>query len=137
MDVFKKAELSECRLKSAAGNPTVAMVEAAFRHHGLHWRYVNMEVLPASAGGDYHELGSRFCRDRRLPRASSNPDGVGTHRLHSDSGGRASGAIGADAEKEAGLRVATPTAHFHRIESRFRSVRRNLRLASGASAIHT
>ena len=31
----------------AAGNPTVAMVEAAFRHHGLHWRYVNMEVPPA------------------------------------------------------------------------------------------
>ncbi len=31
----------------AAGNPTVAMVEAAFRHHGLHWRYVNMEVTPA------------------------------------------------------------------------------------------
>ncbi len=27
--------------------------------------------------------------------------------------------------------------HFHRIESRFRSVRRNLRLASGAPAIHT
>ena len=31
----------------AAGNPTVAMVEAAFQHHGLHWRYVNMEVPPA------------------------------------------------------------------------------------------
>ncbi|KAF0173520.1 MAG: shikimate dehydrogenase [Limisphaerales bacterium] len=31
----------------AAGNPTVAMVEAAFCHHGLHWRYVNMEVPPA------------------------------------------------------------------------------------------
>ena len=31
----------------AAGNPTVAMVETAFRHHGLHWRYVNMEVPPA------------------------------------------------------------------------------------------
>lgn len=31
----------------AAGNPTVAMIEAAFRHHGLHWRYVNMEVTPA------------------------------------------------------------------------------------------
>jgi shikimate dehydrogenase len=33
--------------QGAAGNPTVAMVEAAFQHHGLHWRYVNMEVLPA------------------------------------------------------------------------------------------
>ena len=31
----------------AAGNPTVAMIEAAFACHGLHWRYVNMEVEPA------------------------------------------------------------------------------------------
>lgn len=29
------------------GNPTVAMVEAAFRHHGLNWRYINCEVPPA------------------------------------------------------------------------------------------
>lgn len=28
------------------GNPTVAMVEAAFRHHGLNWRYINCEVPP-------------------------------------------------------------------------------------------
>ncbi|MXX63103.1 MAG: shikimate dehydrogenase [Holophagales bacterium] len=28
----------------AAENPTVEMVEAAFRHHDLHWRYVNCEV---------------------------------------------------------------------------------------------
>jgi shikimate dehydrogenase len=33
--------------EGAAGNPTVAMIEAAFAHHGLHWRYVNMEVPPA------------------------------------------------------------------------------------------
>jgi shikimate dehydrogenase len=32
--------------QGAAGNPTVAMVEAAFQHHGLPWRYVNMEVAP-------------------------------------------------------------------------------------------
>ena len=32
--------------QGAAGNPTVAMVEAAFQHHGLNWRYVNMEVPP-------------------------------------------------------------------------------------------
>ena len=32
--------------QGAAGNPTVAMVEAAFRHHDLKWRYVNMEVAP-------------------------------------------------------------------------------------------
>jgi shikimate dehydrogenase len=30
----------------ANGNPTVAMIEAAFRHHGLNWRYVNCEVPP-------------------------------------------------------------------------------------------
>src|ERR1041384_6166119 len=40
-------ELVGSMSQGAAGNPTVAMVEAAFRHHGLHWRYVNMEVLPA------------------------------------------------------------------------------------------
>lgn len=33
--------------QGAAGNPTVAMIEAAFAHHGLHWRYVNMEVEPS------------------------------------------------------------------------------------------
>jgi shikimate dehydrogenase len=30
----------------AAENPTVAMVEAAYRHHGMDWRYVNCEVPP-------------------------------------------------------------------------------------------
>ena len=30
----------------AAENPTVAMVEAAYRHHGLDWRYINCEVAP-------------------------------------------------------------------------------------------
>jgi len=27
-------------------NPTVAMVEAAYRHHGLDWRYINCDVAP-------------------------------------------------------------------------------------------
>lgn len=40
-------ELVGSMSQGAAGNPTVAMIEAAFLHHGLHWRYVNMEVLPA------------------------------------------------------------------------------------------
>jgi shikimate dehydrogenase len=40
-------ELTGSMSQGAAGNPTVAMVEAAFAHHGLHWRYVNMEVAPA------------------------------------------------------------------------------------------
>lgn len=30
----------------AAENPTVEMVEAAYRHHGLHFRYLNTEVTP-------------------------------------------------------------------------------------------
>lgn len=39
-------ELVGSMSQGAAGNPTVAMIEAAFRHHGLRWRYVNMEVTP-------------------------------------------------------------------------------------------
>jgi shikimate dehydrogenase len=34
----------------AAENPTVAMVEAAYRHHGLAWRYINCEVAPRFLG---------------------------------------------------------------------------------------
>ena len=36
--------------QGAAGNPTVAMIEAAFRHHGLNWRYINCEVPPELLG---------------------------------------------------------------------------------------
>lgn len=43
-------ELVGSMSQGAAGNPTVAMVEAAFAHHSLHWRYVNMEVTPADLG---------------------------------------------------------------------------------------
>jgi len=34
----------------AAENPTVAMMEAAFRHHGLDIRYINCEVPPEKLG---------------------------------------------------------------------------------------
>jgi shikimate dehydrogenase len=34
----------------AAENPTVAMVEAAYRHHGIDARYLNCEVQPAALG---------------------------------------------------------------------------------------
>lgn len=34
----------------AGENPTVAMIEAAFRHHGLNWRYINCEVAPQNLG---------------------------------------------------------------------------------------
>ncbi len=43
-------ELIGSMSQGAAGNPTVAMVEAAFAHHGLHWRYINMEVTPENLG---------------------------------------------------------------------------------------
>ena len=34
----------------AAGNPTVVMVEAAYRHHGIDARYLNCEIPPGSLG---------------------------------------------------------------------------------------
>lgn len=34
----------------AAGNPTVVMVEAAYRHHGIDARYLNCEVPPGALG---------------------------------------------------------------------------------------
>ena len=43
-------ELVGSMSQGADGNPTVAMVEAAFRHHGLHWRYINLEVSPEDLG---------------------------------------------------------------------------------------
>ena len=36
--------------QSAAANPTVAMIEAAYRHHRLDWRYINCEVTPEKLG---------------------------------------------------------------------------------------
>lgn len=38
--------LTGCFAQPVAENPTVAMMEAAFRHHGLHCRYINMDVAP-------------------------------------------------------------------------------------------
>jgi shikimate dehydrogenase len=35
---------------AAAGNATVAMIEAAYRHHELDWRYINCEVTPERLG---------------------------------------------------------------------------------------
>ena len=34
----------------ASENPTVAMIEAAYRHHNLDWRYINCEVPPERLG---------------------------------------------------------------------------------------
>ena len=38
--------LTGCFAQPVAENPTVVMMEAAFHHHGLHTRYINMEVSP-------------------------------------------------------------------------------------------
>lgn len=38
--------LTGCFAQPVAENPTVVMVEAAYRHHGLHFRYVNCEIAP-------------------------------------------------------------------------------------------
>jgi shikimate dehydrogenase len=43
-------ELVGSMSEGAAGNPTGVMIEAAFAHHGLAWRYVNMEVAAAALG---------------------------------------------------------------------------------------
>ena len=40
------SQLTGCFAYPSAENPTVAMVEAAYRHHGLDWRYINCEVTP-------------------------------------------------------------------------------------------
>jgi shikimate dehydrogenase len=44
------SELTGSFSTPAAGNPTVAMVEAAYRHHGLDFRYINCDVAPAALG---------------------------------------------------------------------------------------
>lgn len=43
-------ELVGCLSQGAAGNPTGVIMEAAFAHHELPWRYINCEVAPADLG---------------------------------------------------------------------------------------
>jgi shikimate dehydrogenase len=43
-------ELTGSFAQPAAENPTVAMIEAAYHHHKLHWRYINCEVAPEDLG---------------------------------------------------------------------------------------
>ncbi|MEI6324765.1 MAG: shikimate dehydrogenase [Gemmataceae bacterium] len=45
-----KQELTGCFGQPVAENPTQAMIEAAYRHHGLAWRYLTMEVSPQDLG---------------------------------------------------------------------------------------
>jgi len=44
------SELTGSFSQPCAENPTVAMVEAAYQHHGLPWRYMNCEVPPERLG---------------------------------------------------------------------------------------
>ncbi|MAG93517.1 MAG: shikimate dehydrogenase [Planctomycetaceae bacterium] len=41
-----KQELTSVFGQPVAENPTQAMIEAAYRHHGLEWRYLTIEVAP-------------------------------------------------------------------------------------------
>ncbi len=41
-----KQELTACYGQPVAENPTQVMIEAAYRHHGLDWRYLTIEVAP-------------------------------------------------------------------------------------------
>jgi shikimate dehydrogenase len=45
-----KQEITAVLGKPVAENPTQVMVEAAYRHHGLAWRYLTLEVDPADLG---------------------------------------------------------------------------------------
>ena len=51
----------------AAENPTVAMIEAAYRHHGVNARYVNCEVAPLG--------GTQAVRGEAGPRPRSRAHG--------------------------------------------------------------
>ena len=46
-----KSELTGCFSTPCADNPTVVMIEAACRHAGLDWRYINAEVQPEGLAG--------------------------------------------------------------------------------------
>ncbi len=45
-----KQELTSVFGHPVAENPTQAMIEAAYQHHGLNWRYLTIEVLPEDLG---------------------------------------------------------------------------------------
>ncbi len=50
MELNFKQELTAVFGHPVAENPTQAMVEAAYRHHNLAWRYLTIEVLPQDLG---------------------------------------------------------------------------------------
>ena len=60
----------------AAENPTVAMIEAAFHHHGMNARYINCEVEPENLGAAAR--GARAMAARA--RARAPPPGAAMRR---------------------------------------------------------
>jgi shikimate dehydrogenase len=57
-----RPELCSLFGKPVAENPTQAMIEAAFKHHGLDWRYVQFEIEPenlADAVRGFRAMGFR------------------------------------------------------------------------------
>lgn len=46
MDPATLQQICACVGQPVAGNPTQYMMEAAFAHHGLDWRYLTLEVSP-------------------------------------------------------------------------------------------
>jgi len=49
-DLHFLSQLTGCLASPVDGNPSVAMVEAAYKHHGLNFRYINIEVGPDKLG---------------------------------------------------------------------------------------
>jgi shikimate dehydrogenase len=45
-----RSDLVGCFSVGSNGNPSVEMVEAAFRHHDINFRYINCEVTPENLG---------------------------------------------------------------------------------------
>ena len=71
--------------QGAADNPTVAMIEAAYRHHGIDARYVNCEVAPevlgdAVRGARAMDGPASTARSRTRWRSSSTSTGSASRR---------------------------------------------------------
>ena len=49
-DLHFLSQLTGCLASPVDENPSVAMVEAAYKHHGLNFRYINIEVGPDKLG---------------------------------------------------------------------------------------
>ena len=64
-----RSELVGSFSEGSNGNPTVAMIEAAFAHHNLDWRYINCEVTPANLAASRMLAASRLAAGTRLPTA--------------------------------------------------------------------